>query len=115
MKTGIHSHQLVSVGISNSVKWHCDGTDAKCFSNHDPLLIVRPEKRYKCSIGCDFNLCLNCVKYYMKNKEEIPNEVLMVDIEIEDNMGRGNCVKHTFHKDIWMNQVIKVCRDQLQN
>ena len=65
-----HSHPLIYKGITNN-GWACDGKNLKekCFSGINDFRQTNGMENFRCD-KCDFDLCGNCMDYYLKDKSK---------------------------------------------
>ena len=70
-KVTCHSHPLTFLGISNDDDgWVCDGKNLpeKCLSGITNFDQTKGFERFRCE-KCDFDLCRNCMDFYLKDKK----------------------------------------------
>ena len=71
-QTSVHSHPLKCLGKSeiNSWPWLCDGRNCSegCFSGITKSYQTKGVERFRCK-ECDFDLCRNCMDYYLKREK----------------------------------------------
>ena len=68
-KVSCHSHPLVYMGKVNN-GWGCDGRklEERCFSGTNDFYQTNGFERFRCE-KCDFDLCGNCMDFYMNYKK----------------------------------------------
>jgi hypothetical protein len=70
-KATCHSHPLTFLGTSDADNWLCDGKKLpeKCFSGITDFYQTKGFERFRCD-KCDFDLCRNCMDFYLKDKKK---------------------------------------------
>ena len=70
-KINIHRHPLTFLGKTRDDGWACDGIKLKqkCYSDITDFEQSKGIPRFRCE-KCDFDLCENCMEYYLSNKDK---------------------------------------------